>query len=71
MAYGVDDRFSMRFGRLLWEGDSQWMAHALSCVIIADYVTLLESKTAGRQYLKDWHLVQAFPNDPVYTCELL
>lgn len=43
------------------------VAYALSCALTADYVTLLENKTAGRQYLKDWHLVQAFPKDPVYT----
>lgn len=36
--------------------------------LVDEYLELLETKQAGKRYLKDWHFVHAFKDhEPVYT----
>lgn len=51
----------------LSEARKRWPHQVESWHVSAEYLTLLESKLAGKRYLKDWHFVRAFSQEELYT----
>uniref|UniRef100_K3X8M4 JmjC domain-containing protein n=1 Tax=Globisporangium ultimum (strain ATCC 200006 / CBS 805.95 / DAOM BR144) TaxID=431595 RepID=K3X8M4_GLOUD len=45
----------------------EYGAEARTTMRFDEYLALLQKNDAGKRYLKDWHFVHAFPDQPVYT----
>ncbi|RQM17141.1 hypothetical protein DD237_001913 [Peronospora effusa] len=58
--YGAEDRWTMRLEKERERSDWRKTDGVLS---IDEYLDLIENKTAGKKYLKDWHFVHVFGHD--------